>query len=215
MQPESLRRSARLLVLALASCVALGTLAAVDSQPVTVLAIDSGLRLTVEATLGGLPVPVAVQLEHIALLGEAQFARQLLGELCPVGSRVVLRVPGPVLTVDGCGVVHALVVRGFAQVPDPAQARSGPFAEGPLPCIIQVALARAGWAVATPQAGTLPPELGEQLLQAQREARARRLGSHSLPGGQPSAVQSLREPARDDPVVIPAHEPPAERNPNF
>jgi hypothetical protein len=85
-----------------------------------------------------------------------------------------------------------------------------------VPCIIQVALARAGWAEAVLQAGELPIDLGLQLQQAQREARARQLGSYSVPGAAPrTTIQALRESARDGAPVAPLPAPPAERKPNF
>jgi hypothetical protein len=188
---------------------------AVESQPVKVLRIDSGLRLTVEGSLGGVAVPMAIQIEHLALLGDPQFSKQTLEDLCPVGSQVILRGPGPGLTSDAFGIIHALVLRDFDKAPNPTEARNGPFQAGGVRCCVQVELVRAGWAVLVKDERGVPPELHPQFLQAEREAKARKLGFYSLPEAAsaesvPSAIPVV--PIAPRPAPVP--ERPAEVKPN-
>lgn len=63
-------------------------LSAVESAPVTVHSITSGLTVTVAADLGGVPVPVRVQLAFMSLSDHQEQAQAKLAELCPIGCRV-------------------------------------------------------------------------------------------------------------------------------
>lgn len=161
----------------------------VESQAVTVVRVDGGLRLSVAGQLGGVTVPITVQLDHIALLGDPQFSRQVIEEFCPPGSQIILRHDGPDFPSDEFGVVHVEILRDLERNLDPTEARNGPLKAGSIRCSLQAQLIRAGWAQPLRDARGVPPDLAQQFQSAEREAKARKLGFHSLP-----------HPAGSDPV---------------
>ena len=202
--------------------IAFGALTAVDSQPVRVVAIQSALRLTVEATVGGLPSVIPVQLEGISLIGPPEYSTQKIRELCPPGSLVILRVPGERLETDAFGVTRAWILRDFPGPVDPAAppVPAGPAARaGAHRSAIQVELMRAGWAVPEEtRPGRMPPQELMQVRAALEEARTRRMGAYSLPGFAPPAPAVPRSdgppPSGEPrPPLTPVPEPPPPVNP--
>lgn len=189
------------------SCVCLS---AVESQPVRVVSVQSGLRVTVEASVGGLRTEIPVQLQGITLIGPVQYSQQKANELCPPGSQVVLQAPGDRLDSDEFGVVRAWVLRDFPAAIDPAAPPSAAGAKGHYRSTIQVELIRAGWAVpeVKPER-SLPFLLEASMRTALEEARTRHMGAYSLAGyevepdaqnGNPIPPSELMLPPARDPL---------------
>ena len=179
-------------------------LSAVDSQPIRVLEIQSALRITAEASLGGLATAVPIQLDGIRLIGPYEHAFQKLKELCPPGSLVTLSVPGPTLQPDSFGIVHAWILRDFETPVDPASPTPTPASGSNAPSgvhrtSLQVELIRAGWAVPTEnQAQPSYSFLRKREIQvALEEARTRKMGAYSLPGFLPATDESGNPPKHD------------------
>ena len=175
-------------------------ISAADSQPVKVINVESGLRLTVEGHLGGLPIAIPVQLINLALMGPAEQAQQKLTELCPVGALVVLRTEAMELKADAFGVVHAVVLRDFPGPVDPAAPPIAARTPGAFRSSIQIEMMRAGWGYLTTDTadtagrGMVQRELGGQAQQAMKEARERTMGAYSLPGFIPPPEMAGRQP---------------------
>ncbi len=175
----------------------IGEIIAADSQPVKVKSVDSGLRLTVEGHLGGLPIAIPVQLTNLALMGPAEQAQQKLTELCPVGALVVLRTEVMELKADAFGVVHAVVLRDFPGPVDPAAPPIAARTPGAFRSSIQIEMMRAGWgylSADTADRGMSQRELSGQAQQAMKEARERTMGAYSLPGFTPPLEMAGRQP---------------------
>ena len=202
---------------------ALCSLLAVESQPVRVVEFQGGLRVMVEATLGGLPTKVPVQLTGIVLIGPQEYATQKIKELCPVGSFVMLQVPGAQLEPDAFGVIKAWILRDFPGPVDPAApiipapitpapiTNTPPVAkEGMVRSSIQVELMRAGWALPEEQQPSrdVPPQMVAQIRTALEEARTRRMGAYSLPGFVPPTPTPNGRPSPIPPQLRPPLSPP-------
>ncbi len=164
-----------------------GPSVAMESMPVRVVDVQSALRITVEATVGGLPTTIPLQLEGIRLIGPPEHALTKLKELCPPGCDVMIEVSGQRLETDAFGLAKAWILRDFSAPVDPA---SPPPPAGPGAhhrTSLQVELMRAGWAVLDEsQSGR--PTSSRFFMEARKaieEARQRRMGAYSLPGFQP------------------------------
>ncbi len=196
---------------------ALCGLLAVESQPVRVVEFQGGLRVMVEATLGGLSTKVPVQLAGIVLIGPQEYSTQKITELCPVGSFVILQVPGPQLEPDAFGVIKAWILRDFPGPVDPAApitpapvTNTPPVAkEGMVRSSIQVELMRAGWALPDEQQPNrdVPPQMAAQIRTALEEARTRRMGAYSLPGFVPQTPTPNGRPSPIPPLLRPPLSP--------
>ena len=200
----------------------IGEIIAADSQPVKVKSVDSGLRLTVEGHLGGLPIAIPVQLTNLALMGPAEQAQQKLTELCPVGALVVLRTEVMELKPDAFGVVHAVVLRDFPGPVDPAAPPIAARVQGAFRSSIQIEMMRAGWgylSTDTADRGMSLRELGGQAQQAMKEARERTMGAYSLPGFTPPPEMAQGRPGmpqrgpRPTPRLPPGQAPPGQLPP--
>lgn len=197
---------------------ALCGLLAVESQPVRVVEFQGGLRVMVEATLGGLPTKVPVQLAGIVLIGPQEYSTQKIKELCPVGSFVMLQVPGAQLEPGAFGVIKAWILRDFPGPVDPAApvapapvTNTPPVAkEGMVRSSIQVELMRAGWALPEEQQPShdVPPQMVAQIRTALEEARTRRMGAYSLPGFVPPTPPPNGRPSLTPPQLRPPLSPP-------
>ena len=163
----------------------------------------------VEATLGGLPTKLPVQLAGINLIGPQEYSMQKINELCPVGSFVILQVPGAQLEPDAFGVIKAWILRDFLGPVDPAApiipapvTNTPPVAkEGMVRSSIQVELMRAGWALPEEQQPNrdVPPQMVAQIRTALEEARTRHMGAYSLPGFVPSTPPPNGRPSLNPP----------------
>ena len=200
----------------------IGEMSAADSQPVKVKSVDSGLRLTVEGHLGGLPIAIPVQLTNLALMGPAEQAQQKLTELCPVGALVVLRTEVMELKADAFGVVHAVVLRDFPGPVDPAAPPIAARTPGAFRSSIQIEMMRAGWgylSADTTDRGMSQRELSGQAQQAMKEARERTMGAYSLPGFTPPPEMAGRQPGmpqrgpRPMPQLPPGQQAPGQKPP--
>ena len=192
-------------------------ISAADSQPVKVINVESGLRLTVEGHLGGLPIAIPVQLTNLALMGPAEQAQQKLTELCPVGVLVVLHTEAMELKADAFGVVHAVVLRDFPGPVDPAAPPIAARTPGAFRSSIQIEMMRAGWgylSADTADRGMSQRELSGQAQQAMKEARERTMGAYSLPGFTPPLEMAGRQPGMPQrgPRPMP-HLPPGQLKP--
>ncbi len=193
-------------------------LLAVESQPVRVVELQDGLRVMVEATIGGLPTKVPVQLAGIVLIGPQEYSTQKIKELCPVGSFVMLQVPGAQLEPDAFGVIKAWILRDFPGPVDPAApvaptpvTNTPPVAkEGMVRSSIQVELMRAGWALPEEQQPNrdMSPQMVMQIHTSLEEARTRRMGAYSLPGFVPPTPPPNGRPSLTPPLPRPPLSPP-------
>jgi hypothetical protein len=166
-----------------------------------------------EATLGGLPTKLPVQLAGINLIGPQEYSMQKINELCPVGSFVILQVPGAQLEPDAFGVIKAWILRDFPGPVDPAApiipapvTNTPPVAkEGMVRSSIQVELMRAGWALPDEQQPNrdVPPQMVTQIRTALEEVRTRRMGAYSLPGFEPPAPPVNGRPSLTPPLPRP------------
>lgn len=189
------------------------TCIAVESMPVRVVEVQSALRITVEAMVGGLPTTIPLQLEGIRLIGPPEHALTKLKELCPPGGEVVVEVLGQRLETDAFGLARAWILRDFSAPVDPASPPPPTLPGTRHRTSLQVELIRAGWAVMDERRSDRPqpPQHLLAARQAGQEARKRRMGAYSLPGFQsPSDDQSdqpLRPSPLDVPTPVPAEEP--------
>lgn len=160
---------------------------AMESMPVRVVDVQSALRITVEATVGGLPTTIPLQLEGIRLIGPPDHALTKLKELCPPGCEVMIEVGGQRLETDSFGLAKAWILRDFAAPVDPASPPPPAGSGAHHRTSLQVELMRAGWAVLDElqSARPLPPRFLMEARKAIEEARQRRMGAYSLPGFQP------------------------------
>jgi len=156
-------------------------------MPVRVVDVQSALRLTVEAMVGGLPTTMPLQLDGIRLIGPPDHALTKLKELCPPGAQVILEIPGERLETDAFGLAKAWVLRDFAAPIDPASPAPAAAVGAGHRTALQIELMRSGWAVLEDQGSLhrLPPHFAMQARQAMQEARTRKMGAYSLPGFQP------------------------------
>lgn len=182
---------------------------AMESMPVRVVDVQSALRITVEAMVGGLPTTIPLQLEGIRLIGPPEHALTKLKELCPPGCEVMIEVSGQRLETDAFGLAKAWILRDFAAPVDPASPPPSPAGQGARHrTSLQVELMRAGWAVLNePQSGRpVPPQHFMEARKAIDEARQRRMGAYSLPGFQapPENIPGQRPGAPQPDVVSPS-----------
>jgi hypothetical protein len=209
---------------------------AMESRPVRVLSVDSGLRLTVAGEVGGLPISVPVQIAGISLIGPPELAQQKLRELCPVGTLVTLRampsetfsgeaaspdvsVPGMLKTAAG-GVIFAEVERQFPAPVDPAAPPVPARVRGPVRGLMQVEMIRAGWAIpaAENNQDVRRSQWFAQAEHALREAKMKKMGAYSLPEFAHLAENARqlgpgRPPQGQPRVEPPINQPPANQLP--
>jgi hypothetical protein len=207
-----------------------------ESRPVRVLSVDSGLRLTVAGEVGGLPISVPVQIAGISLIGPPELAQQKLRELCPVGTQVTLRVlpeeqvssdvpnaypsGSEIIKTAAGGVIFAEVERQFPASVDPAAPPVPANARGPVRGLMQVEMIRAGWAIpaAENNQSVRRSQWFAQAEHALREAKMKKMGAYSLPEFAHLAENARqlgpgRPPQGQPRVEPPINQPPANQLP--
>lgn len=165
----------------------------VRSTPVRVVEVQSALRITVEANLGGLRITAPLQLDGIRLIGPPEHAFAKLQELCPQGCEIIVDVGEEGWTTDAFGAGRAWVLRDFSAPVDPATAAPAAAPGTRHRSSLQVELIRAGWAVfdQSHMSRTLSPLYLAEARKASEEARQRRMGAYSLPGHERLLVDEM------------------------
>lgn len=168
------------------ACIFVGHAIAMESMPVRVVEVQSALRITVEATVGGLPTTIPLQLEGIRLIGPPDHALTKLKELCPPGCEVMIEVSGPRLEADAFGMAKGWILRDYTGPVDPGSPPPPSAEQGARHrTSLQIEMIRAGWAV--PDESPHRPLPRHHLMEARKavlEAQQRRMGAYSLPGFQ-------------------------------
>jgi hypothetical protein len=161
--------------------ISAGALQAIESQPVTVVSVETGLRIKLLASIGGVEIPMPVQLDDISLIGPEKYTHKKLTELCPVGAQVTIFQKGEKLQVDAFGVIHGIVFRQFPGPVDPTSPPIPADKSGPYKSAIQVEMIRAGWAITNILDNSVVQEWQREAPNALAQARFLKLGAYSLP----------------------------------
>jgi hypothetical protein len=161
--------------------ISIGALQAIESQPVIVVSVESGLRIMVSASIGGVEIPMAVQLDAISLIGPEKYTQNKLAELCPVGAHVTIFQKGEKLQADAFGVIHGIVFRQFPGPIDPTAPPIPADKSGPHKRAIQVEMIRSGWAITNVSDTSIMHEWQREAPNALAQARLHKLGAYSLP----------------------------------
>ncbi|MBA3710102.1 MAG: thermonuclease family protein [Planctomycetes bacterium] len=154
---------------------------AAETQPVKVREITDGITLVVEASVGGVPVPISVRLDYVALTEKGAVdaehpspSAEFVKHWSPPASSVVLMDQTGGFRTDAFGKVLAVVCRDATEPSEtgvPIQVRH----------CLQEDLIRAGWATYRTAEGEAPYPLHDMLMAAEKDAREAKTGAWAPP----------------------------------